>query len=159
MELREALTKGRMTLTKMLRQFDYKRLRKIRGGAHGGKIGEWVRWWINARPSRRMVITPAPMVSWKDKSFLADILFLQKPRKTEIYKILGVAEIENSFRKAVRKLKSLRAYEQNESQYPDLKFVLLCLSLFPPLEKVPQVIQRNLKRFSKDSRLRWVLTY
>ena len=135
-------------------------MRKIRGGAHAAKIGEWVNWWISVRPKRRIVITPAPMTTWRGQSSLADILFLERPRTSNIYKKVGVAQIENHVEKAHRKLKSLRAYDQNESQYPDMQFALLCLSLYPPIDKAPNSLKKvgkYLERLSENSRLRWVV--
>lgn len=154
------MTSSKLTLTKMLKHFEHKRLLRIKGGAHGAKIGEWVNWWISERPRRRMVITPGPMTNWRGNSYLADILFLERSEKSDIQKVLGVAEIENSLKKATKKLSSLKAYEQNDKQYPDLRFAILCLSVYPSYYNTSNLLKkvhRHLRRLSKNSRLSWVL--
>jgi len=38
-----------LLLTKSLKQFRWDRLRLICGEVHEGKIGEWIRWWVDKK--------------------------------------------------------------------------------------------------------------
>ena len=144
------------SISKMLQQFEWKRLLRVCGGAHHGKIGEWIRWWIDLKP-RHMVINPAPMES--TKRVFADILFLEEVRGTNLFEVVGVAEVEDDKEKWIDKLQSLKAYGQNQKQFPDLKFALLCMSVYMniTIEKDIWELGKAVQNLSKNSRMDWIL--
>ena len=144
------------SISKMLQQFEWKRLMRVCGGAHHGKIGEWIRWWINLNPGH-MVINPAPRESMK--RVYADILFLEEVSGKNLFEVVGVAEVEDKKKKWIDKLQSLKAYGQNQKQFPDLKFALLCMSVYMDLtnEKDVHELGKAVQNLSRHSRMDWIL--
>lgn len=148
----------KLVLSQRLKQFRWDRLWQVGGEAHEGKIGEWIRWWIDGKPNR-MVINPPP----KDRKTrrCADVLFLQESPITHTFHALGVAEIENNAKKWMEKLNTLKTYEEDQTRYPDLKFALLCVSWYEHFreEMNPQSeeVAKKMAESSKNSRIDWIL--
>jgi len=148
----------RLLLAKRLKQFRWDRLWRVGGEAHEGKIGEWIRWWVDGKPNY-MVINPPP----KDRKTrrCADVLFLEESPITKAFQALGIAEIENSEKKWIEKLITLKAYEEDKARYPDLRFALLCVSWYEHLkEKMdPKLVEaaKKMAELSKNSRIDWIL--
>jgi len=109
--------KGLETLERF-EDFNWKKLAKVRGGAHEAIVGEWIDWWIRMDPKDHRVVNPAPYV--RNRS--ADILFLRITTENSYYPY-GVAEIENNRKMWSQKLRSLKAYEE---RLGPLRFLLLC---------------------------------
>lgn len=144
---------------------------------HDAIIGEWIKWWLIdsfvGRKKKRRVINPAIGVrKYGKKMTFADILFAEETRAGFGYfKILGVAEVENSDYLFLRKLKNLSYYEEidkkkDKRKFPDLQFALLCIKADATYQKGNVVLddvslinslKRRMREYSRKSSMCWVL--
>jgi len=137
-------------LVEMVQKFDVEKLSKVRGAAHDGIIGEWIRWWLDLNPDKHLVFNPAPYA----KNNTADILFLKEQAEYGVFVPFGVAEIENNKDQWSSKLKSLETYEK---ELPDLKFALLCVKTGPRSEDAYRHLIEEVKKISSSSRVHWII--
>jgi len=141
-------------IDKIIQQFDASRVFRLRGKAHEGIIGEWIRWWLDFSP-QNYVSNPAPYLNTKS----ADILFLSL-NQDMIHVPIGVAEIENNANKWYEKAETLNQYISS-TQYPDLKFALLCVTVNPRSKTKKEMFQRLLKYIKntsmKTKHITWIL--
>lgn len=166
-------------IDKMIESFKIERLCDTIFGfnPHDAIIGEWIRWWLNdsfvGRKKKRRIINPAiGMAKYGKKMTFADILFAEETRAGFGYfKIVGVAEIENSESWFLRKLKNLSYYEQvgvrkNERKFPDLQFALLCTKVDAEYQDGNAVLsnvhlisnlKRRMRQYSRKSQMCWIL--
>lgn len=134
-----------------IRNFNWKKLSRVRGQAHEGIIGGWISWWVEIDFENHLVFNPAPYV----ESRSADIVFLRKIE--DIYCPLGVAEVENDPKKWADKIETLKVYEGQYSKLKTLKFLLLCVTTRrADNEKFERLIQQT-RDVSKNSELDWML--
>ncbi len=101
-------------ITKMIKDFDlnYNRVTKCYyGKCHEALIGEWINWWLenSEKSHKRRIINPAMQASYYGK-YYGDLLFCERDNRSKSYKCVGVAEIENTMKHYLSKLKSLNAY-------------------------------------------------
>lgn len=134
----------------MIQQFDVEKLSKVRGAAHDGIIGEWIRWWLDLNPDKHLVFNPAPYA----KNNTADVLFLKEQTEYGVFAPFGVAEIENNKDKWSSKLKSLATYER---ELPDLKFVLLCVKTGTRSKDAYKHLIEEVKKVSSTSQVHWII--
>jgi len=134
----------------MIKHFDVIRLSMIRGKAHEGIIGEWIRWWLDYDPENHLVFNPAPYA----QNNSADILFLKKEAEYEVFMPFGVAEIENNQKNWSAKLESLETYER---ELPDLKFTLLSVKTGPKSDDAFKRLIEEVKKASSKSSICWIL--
>ena len=137
-------------LKEMIQLFDVTKLSMVRGKAHEGIIGEWIRWWLDYDLENHLVFNPAPYA--RNRS--ADILFLKKEEDSHVFMPVGVAEIENNQKKWYPKLKSLATYEK---ELPDLKFAVLCVKTGPRGEDRFKDLIEKVKSVSSKSSTYWIL--
>jgi len=140
---------------------------------HDAIIGEWIRWWLVdsklGERRKRRVINSAIAIRFGGKTVISDLLFAEQARiNSDLYKILGVAEVENSQKGFLRKLKNLSLYEESgkkeeERKFPDLKFALLCIkvsvskdSTFRNIDLIKE-LNSKMQEFSKNSGMYWIL--
>lgn len=115
-------------------------------------IGEWVRWWLEHsdfadKDSLATIEEPAT------QDTRADLGFAVKGK--EGYRVIGVAEVENTPKKCSVKIKNLREYESHSLYKDDLQFVLLSATLNQ--KKTRDRIIDEMRKSSKDSKILWVL--
>lgn len=137
-------------LKELIRHFDVARLSMVRGKAHEGIIGEWIRWWLDHDPENHLVFNPSPYAQNKT----ADILFLKREAESGVFVPFGVAEIENNQKEWSAKLDSLATYE---GELPDLKFALLCVRTGPRGQDVFKRLIEKVKDLSSKSPIYWIL--
>lgn len=128
---------------------------------HHAIINQWVRWWIddtNDSNATRGIFDEAKAC---EGGRHADIMFLEKS-SDNIFKIKGVAEVENNIRdnpnKFLEKLDTLKIYDESTDKFPDLEFVILSSILVN--EKNKEFFSSLLERaidYSKDSSLSWII--
>ncbi|MEM2954288.1 MAG: hypothetical protein QXU21_08480 [Candidatus Bathyarchaeia archaeon] len=125
---------------------------------HDGIVGEWIRWWIDINPDAHMVINPAPYIKGEGEQwYSADILFLEKIDGDK-FMLTGVAEVENNRRNWFEKLESLKAYVSRKSRYSNLKFVLLCVSVYSDGDKnMFNTLMEKIRDLSKRFEIDWIL--
>jgi len=151
-------------LKEKFKNFNWQKLSKVRGKAHEGIIGAWIDLWIEIDPENHMVLNPASYIA--DSS--ADVVFLRNiqeegSRILPLYYPIGVAEVENSPKKWIEKVETLRAYEKEylnlraEGARATLKSLLLSITAKEVYqEKFEELVQR-VKDLSKNSESSWVL--
>jgi hypothetical protein len=141
-------------LGRMLRRFNYERLSRLRGKAHEGIIGEWIRWWLDI-DSYNYVYNPAPYLENKS----ADIMFLGFDRNF-VHVPKGVAEIENNKKKWFEKLEYLQTIVLSK-EFSEMEFALLCVTVKLKSKSDQQVfneLTERMKVFSqKTKNVNWIL--
>lgn len=167
------------SIDKMIGNFKIKRLCNTIFGfkPHDAIIGEWIKWWLDdssvGTKKKRRIINPAiGMEKYGKKLTFADILFAEETQTGFGYfKIVGVAEVENSERFFLRKLKNLSYYEQigvrkDARKFPDLQFALLCVrasaryqdgNIILSNDDLIKNLKRRMRQYSRKSRMCWVL--
>jgi len=144
-----------ISLDGLLQQFDYERLSRLRGKAHEGIIGEWIRWWLEADPYN-YVYNPAPYA----KNNSADILFIGLTEDQAVHIPKGVAEIENNRENWFKKLESLETYALSEN-YSEMDFALLCVTVYSKSKTDQQMFNELLECVKHSSEkmpnIYWVL--
>ena len=149
--MRDRLDKQLEKLEKF-EDFNWKKLSRVRGGAHEAIVGEWISWWIKIDPKDHMVLNPSSHIERRS----ADIVFLRRTTGNSYFPF-GVAEVENTRKKWKQKLRSLRAYER---RLDTLRFILLCVTTTEKNEVDEEEFARLVKHtvnMSKNSKLKWIL--
>jgi len=149
-----------LNLEKMLEQFEYDRLSRVRGEAHDAIVGEWIRWWLEANLESHIAFNPAKYVDTKEgKSYSADILFCRRNKEEfELQEIVGVGEIENKRKKWFQKLESLKSYALS-GKYRDLQFTLLSVRIYSRKDKelFSQLLERIREASLVTPEIDWLL--
>jgi len=122
-------------IANLIGDFDWEPLRRVHNAAHDAVIGAWVYWWLNGNPKDGLVWNPGVQARFHGKRRTADILFIKDHR------IVGAAEIENSPKNLIKKIKSLSLYERCKTLNSFLRFAVLSTFVF--LDEKGQPEQRS----------------
>ena len=155
------LTDYQKLILESMKRHDFIRIFRFRGRCHEALIGEWINWWFEQKKINGMICNPARCSKSVSRRFFADILFLEQFEGEEHYEVKGVAEVENSEKKIIDKIESLKSYEKYTRRgalaYPDLEFAILCYALATPNETLSDEIYSKILQVSKRSNLLWIV--
>ena len=153
------LTDYQKLIIESMKKNDFIRIFRFRGRCHEALIGEWINWWFEQKIDG-MICNPARCSKLVSRR-CADILFLKQFEREEHYEVKGVAEVENSKKKIIYKIESLKSYEKYTRRgalaYPDLEFAILCYALATPNETLSDEIHSKILQVSKRSNLLWIV--
>lgn len=126
---------------------------------HHSIIGEWGRWWIedtNKNNTNRGIFDES--IGCEGRR--ADIMFLEET-SDNLFEINGVAEIENNNNTidVLKKLDTLKIYDELSKKFPDLKFVILCNTITINDDNKDHLssILKYAQKKSEDSDLFWII--
>jgi len=140
-----------LNLEKELHSFDWKKLTNVRGAAHDAIIGAWIDWWISIDARKHMVLNPPHKVNRR----IADIMFLRGDEY--VYDVVGIAEVENSPKKWMAKIRTLEAYRKRYSHLKCMKFLLLCVTTYPQHQEGFAELLQHIMELSETTQLTWIL--
>lgn len=154
-----------MDIINQLELFQQKRVSYLRNYIlnpprnHNAIISQWARWWIEDTKEEGVERGVFDEATACESGKRADLMFLEK--SSGIFKIRGVAEIENKGEKYLEKLETLKEYDDMTVRYPDLKFVILStIMIIDRNNKTKDYFSplfEEAKKYSKDSNLSWII--